>query len=256
MSSAYSIFSGDVEASGPLPNFFSMLSIGLVVGSGKRRERFYRELKPLHACHNSESMEYVKLSEEVTARAAELGGGPAAVMQALTELGTDPAVAMRECALWIRKHACGRKPLFTGSAASWDWQFIQYYFHRFLGFNPFGFAALDIKAYYMGMTGCAWEETSKQRLPDAFRSPLPHTHKSDEDAAEQHEIFLALRRFNAKRSAAMNKIVSTFDRLCEAGYTAKLGPKGYLLKRSIDRLRNMLDISRQRTAPVSRKRKK
>jgi len=26
---------------------------------------------------------------------------------------------------------------------------VNYYFHKYVGDNPFGFAALDIKAYYM-----------------------------------------------------------------------------------------------------------
>src|ERR1700716_268319 len=50
-------------------------------------------------------------------------------------------------------------PVFVGFNAPFDWSFINYYFHKFIGRNPFGFAALDIKAYYMGATGCSWRET-------------------------------------------------------------------------------------------------
>ena len=40
--------------------------------------------------------------------------------------------------------------VFVGFNAPFDWSFVNYYFHRFLGHNPFGFTAVDIKAYYMG----------------------------------------------------------------------------------------------------------
>ena len=40
--------------------------------------------------------------------------------------------------------------MFVGFNASFDWSFVNWYFHKFVGTNPFGVAALDIKAYYMG----------------------------------------------------------------------------------------------------------
>jgi hypothetical protein len=41
--------------------------------------------------------------------------------------------------------------------------FVNSYFHRFLGRNPFGHAALDMKAFFMGLTGVKWSETALQQ---------------------------------------------------------------------------------------------
>jgi hypothetical protein len=49
-----------------------------------------------------------------------------------------------------------QKVVFVGLNAPFDWSFINYYFQKYSGTNPFGFTALDIKAYYMGATGCRW----------------------------------------------------------------------------------------------------
>jgi hypothetical protein len=54
--------------------------------------------------------------------------------------------------------------VFVGFNAPFDWSFVNYYFHKYLGSNPFGFSSLDIKAYYMGATGCAWSDTRSSRM--------------------------------------------------------------------------------------------
>ena len=69
---------------------------------------------------------------------------------------------------------------------------MNWYFHTYQGGNPFGFAPLDIKSYYMGLAGCAWAETRSSRLPEAFR-PRPTTaHNAEADAVAQAEAFRAM----------------------------------------------------------------
>jgi ribonuclease T len=46
-----------------------------------------------------------------------------------------------------------------------------YYFHRFLGSNPFGFAGLDIKAFYMGKYGTRWGDTKSSKIAAALHVP-------------------------------------------------------------------------------------
>lgn len=45
---------------------------------------------------------------------------------------------------------------YVGFNASFDWSFVNYYFDLFLGENPFGIAALDIKSMYSGAADCSW----------------------------------------------------------------------------------------------------
>ncbi|MGF7152168.1 hypothetical protein FHS96_005837 [Sphingomonas zeicaulis] len=52
-----------------------------------------------------------------------------------------------------------RQFVFVGFNRAFDWTFVNFYFDRFVGANPFGFTALDIEAMYMGRTGCRWSDT-------------------------------------------------------------------------------------------------
>jgi len=83
--------------------------------------------------------------------------------------------------------------IFVGFNAPFDWSFINYYFHCFLGENPFGFTALDIKALYMGATGCSWADTRSSRIAQKLAPTLTGTHDALADARYQAEIFRLIR---------------------------------------------------------------
>ena len=70
---------------------------------------------------------------------------------------------------------------------------MNYYFHKFLGENPFGFAALDIKAYYMGATGCPWTDTRSSRLSADLKPGRHSDHTALHDAQYQAELFRLMR---------------------------------------------------------------
>ena len=78
-----------------------------------------------------------------------------------------------------------------------DWSFVNYYFHRFLGRNPFGFAALDIKAYYMGATGCDWGDTRSSRMAAMLKPRRTSGHQALQDALYQAELFRLVRKMRA-----------------------------------------------------------
>lgn len=61
--------------------------------------------------------------------------------------------------------------------------------NRFLGANPFGFAALDIKAFYMGATGCTWSETRSSEMATELRPLSRGDHDALHDAKFQAELF-------------------------------------------------------------------
>ncbi|PYI50016.1 MAG: DNA polymerase III subunit epsilon, partial [Verrucomicrobia bacterium] len=90
------------------------------------------------------------------------------------------------------------KPVFVGFNATFDWAFVNFYFHEYLGENPFGFGGIDIKSYYMGMMGCAWEDTRSSRIRSELKGPSPHTHNALDDAVEQAEMFRRMRLKSAE----------------------------------------------------------
>lgn len=160
----------DIEASGPVPPDFSMLSIGAVTVVGSAE--FYRELRPIS-----------NLFDE---RALEVTGFDLAVLR---ETGTAPEQAMADFAEWVSQ-VCGAdgKPIFVGFNAPFDWAFVNYYFHHFLGRNPFGIGAVDVKALYMGATGCSWDDTRSSRFP-VTKQNARQKHNALADARYQAQLF-------------------------------------------------------------------
>lgn len=168
----------DVEADGPIPGDYSMISIGAcVVGSDS--QTFYRELKPISSRFEPEALAVSGLSREK-----------------LIAEGREPEAAMRELAAWLLKVCPTGRPVFVGFNATFDWMFVNWYFIHFVGVNPFGISGLDIKAYYMGALGKRrWSDTSKRNFDKRFLSSSPHTHHALDDAREQAEVFQRLMRF-------------------------------------------------------------
>ena len=77
--------------------------------------------------------------------------------------------------------------------------FVNDYFHRFLGYNPFGHSALDMKAFFMGMTGSLWQETSLQYILPRYLNRQEITHHALRDALDQAEIFQKMMEESRKK---------------------------------------------------------
>ena len=161
----------DVEAAGPTPSQYALLSIGACT-LGQPRQTFYVELQPDRQAATEEAMAVHGLS-----------------MERLAEEGTPPAEAMARFAAWLASIAPhGAQPVFVGFNAPFDWMFVNDYFHRYLGRNPFGHAALDIKALYMGVAGVSWEETSMHDLSLRYLGGASLGHNALHDAIDQARI--------------------------------------------------------------------
>jgi DNA polymerase III epsilon subunit-like protein len=164
-------FSVDIETAGPYPGRYSLLTIGACLVSDPK-ETFYVEMRPA--------------SSDSTLRALEITG---LSMEALAERGVEPAEAMRQFEEWVQAHTPeGSRPVFVAFNAVFDWMFINDYFHRYLGRNPFGHSALDMKALYMGLTGAKWAETSMRYVAARYLEGRELTHNSLNDACDQAEL--------------------------------------------------------------------
>ncbi len=107
---------------------------------------------------------------------------------------------------WLSKLGDRKKSIvFVGFNAPFDWSFINYYFHRFLGQNPFGFSALDIKAMYLGAYGGTWEETKSSKIAARLKPSLKGDHNALHDALYQAELFRLIRAELFNKTAAVVK---------------------------------------------------
>lgn len=165
----------DIEAAGTIPGKYSMLSIGACV-IGNPQLTFYVELKPINSAFIEEAL-------NITGE----------TMEYFENKGVLPKKAMANFRKWILGVCVGNRPVFVGFNAPFDWSFVNWYFHTYMNENPFGIGGVDIKAYYMGMTGCLWSDTTESKIPLQFKGPSPHTHNALDDAVQQAEMFELMR---------------------------------------------------------------
>ena len=90
---------------------------------------------------------------------------------------------------WLHEVAPGVRHVFVGFNAPFDWMFVADYFHRFLGRNPFGISALDLKALYMGRDGVAlWTDTRFDVIVERYPVLRKGNHNALDDAQAQAEL--------------------------------------------------------------------
>jgi hypothetical protein len=169
----------DVEADGPIPGPYSMISLGMSV-VGQPEHTFYTELKPISDDFIPDSLAVSGLDRERLLREAP-----------------DPETAMLEAHNWVNSLKIKGHPIFLPAPAVWDGMFIHWYFMRFVGESPFGptGAGVDLRSYWMGVTGLGWIQSRKTQIIDTTGlEDLQHTHHAGEDALELARIFEAARQ--------------------------------------------------------------
>jgi len=165
----------DVETAGPNPSTYSLLTIGACT-IDDRPDTFYVEIKPVNEKITPEAFATHRLD-----------------MKRLAERGLTPKAAMAKFETWLLEEIGTEKSLvFVSFNAPFDWMFVNDYFHRYLGRNPFGHSALDVKAFYMGVTGVRWAETSMRFIGPRYLGDRQLTHHALRDAVDQAEIFRKL----------------------------------------------------------------
>jgi len=162
----------DVETSGPTPGQYALLSIGACTLCDPR-QTFYIELQPDEEGMLEDAMQVNKLS-----------------LDDLRRTGLPPREALVQFSDWINEVIPeNHKPVFTAFNAPFDWMFINHYFHKYLGLNPFGHKALDIKAFYMGVYGVSWSDTSHNKVSARLTHNQVLPHHALKDAIMEADLF-------------------------------------------------------------------
>ena len=162
----------DVETAGPNPSVYSLLSIGACTVL-QPRSTFYIELQPDNDRYLPEAIAVHQLS-----------------LEHLAVHGLPPAAALGQFEAWLKEMVPGGvRPIFVAFNAPFDWMFVNDYFHRYLGRNPFGHNALDIKAFYMGLKGIPWQQTSLRDVSHHYLEQSGPSHHALQDAIDQADMF-------------------------------------------------------------------
>lgn len=156
----------DIEADGPIPGDYSMIALGAIVVDRKLDKTFYGRLKPVSDTYIPEALAVSGFTREETL------------------LFDDPRDVMDRLGTWLSKNSRGT-PRFISDNNGFDWMFVCWYFHHFLGKNPFGHSSTNLGSLYKGI------------IRDMFKNfkylrKTGHTHNPVDDARGNAEALLTI----------------------------------------------------------------
>ena len=158
----------DVEADGPIPGDYSMVSFGAIIVTRKLEPTFFSGiLKPLpQAKHDPETVKVHGITREQQST------------------GKEPLMAMNEFAEWLKTNM-DRHPILWSDNNQFDGMFMAWYFHHFLGYNPLGWSSRRIGDLYCGHTGNLFDKWKHLRITQ-------HSHNPIDDAKGNAEALLTI----------------------------------------------------------------
>src|SRR5687767_14879682 len=158
----------DVETDGPIPADYSMICFGAVIVNEALDKRFYGQLQPISENWIPERLQISGFTREQTMQF----DSPKEVMTKFND--------------WLRLNG-ERKLFFISDNNGFDWQFINYYFHHFLGDNPFGHSSTNLGSLYKGLVR---DVTSDFK----YLRKTAHTHHPLDDALGNAEALLHIKK--------------------------------------------------------------
>jgi len=160
----------DVESDGPIAPDFSMICFGAIVVDEKLDKTFYGQVKPISDKYQEETLKISGFSRN----------------QHLSF--DDPEKVMLDFTNWLSSY---KNPIFISDNPCYDWQWINYYFHHFIGSNPFGYSGRRIGDLYCGVVRdfkARWKHLRK----------TIHDHNPVNDAKGNAEVILTMRKMGLK----------------------------------------------------------
>ncbi len=181
----------DIESDGPIPGDNSMLSIGSAAyaESGLLISTFSANIMPLQAAvQNPVTMDFWSKQPKAWEELQKERLAPGIVMHQYLEwlqtLSTDPDTTL----------------VFVAYPAVFDFAYVHWYLIHFVGIDPFGFSALDLKTYAMATLNLKFSQTYKSNMPKEWLNRNHPPHVALADAIEQGEMFFAIRQAIQKSS--------------------------------------------------------
>lgn len=164
----------DIETDGPVAGLHSILSIG-AVASTKDEEvgEFYQKLLPIKdARQDADTIEWWNKH-------------PEAWQEVTTDVHSADEV-IKSFYAWVV--SLGATPVFVASPIVFDYSFVHWYLHRFIGNNPFEDYSgvqrtLDLASFTAGRLNAPLSRARRSQLADKYKEGMPpHSHKAIDDA--------------------------------------------------------------------------
>jgi hypothetical protein len=157
----------DIESDGPIPGDYSMVSLGAVKVEARLDKTFYGRLRPI--------------SERFLPEALAVSGH----LRDETLTFDAPETVMADFAAWLNSVSPGVRPIFISDNNGFDWMFVCWYFHHFLGSNPFGHSSQNLGSLYKGAIG-----DTRKNFKHLRRQV--HTHHPVDDAIGNAQALLSM----------------------------------------------------------------
>ena len=174
--------STDIETDGPIPGPHSMLSLGSVAlrDDGKKIDSFAANLETLPgASGHKRTMDWWQSQPDAWATCRENTRSPEQVMRSYDK--------------WL-KILPGR-PVFVAYPLLFDMMFVYWHQIKFVGNSPFSHSGIDIKTMaWSAMGDKGYRQATKRNMPRHWHSRRRHTHLAIDDAREQGELFLNIKK--------------------------------------------------------------
>lgn len=162
----------DVESDGPIPGDYSMVCFGAIIVEPALNRTFYGRLRPISSAFIPEALAVSGFTREECLAFDE------------------PKSVMEQFRAWLGANCKGRL-LFISDNNGYDWQFINWYFHHFLGTNPFGFSSTNLGSLYKGLR-------KDMYVNFKYLRKTRHTHNPVDDARGNAEALLQMKELGLK----------------------------------------------------------
>ena len=164
----------DCEADGPAPGIYSMISFGAIILDKDLKRTFYGKLKPISNDFVPDALAVSGFSREETMKFPNAQD------------------VMNKFEKWLGDNVQG-KAYFMSDNNGFDWMFINYYFWKYIGRNPFGHSSTNIGSLYKGMERDMFKNFKHLRK-------TRHSHHPIDDAKGNCEALLAMKQMGLKIS--------------------------------------------------------
>jgi len=158
----------DVESDGPVQGDHSMVCFGAVVVEPSLSKTFYGKVKPISDIWIPSALEISGFSRE----------------EHLTF--DDPEKVMADFTDWVNENTKGR-PIFLSDNNGYDFPWINYYLHKYVGRNVFGWSSRRISDLWCGYQNdmfASWKYMRKTK----------HDHNPVNDAMANAEAVLEMQK--------------------------------------------------------------
>jgi hypothetical protein len=158
----------DVESDGACPPLYSMVSFAIYKVTDELDTYFKGLTAPISDNWKPDALAISNISREEHLKY------PA------------PEIAIKKAFEWVKVNNTAGRPIFWSDNVAFDYSFMNYYFHRYIGENPFGWSGRRIGDIFCGLKKDAYAKWKHLRK-------TIHSHDPVDDSRGNAEVLLHMR---------------------------------------------------------------